>query len=204
MATRLTVVVSQSAQRDDHSADLEESLAAELMMSPGLDTTVVGPLERVQTDDTDFLCISSFNHSIALASWLSASDVQQHWSRLGLVGQIVSLDTLQNLEPSTAPKVYHLQLHAGSNIAASLTVIRKILADRSVKTVGLALPGSKTPSAAIRAQPAEPTFTAKPKASPPATSAAKPLTNSRPHTDADDEDYDHLDRLVDDFESLDL
>ncbi len=42
MAPRLAVVVSQSPTRDTRTADIEESIVAELIMVGGLDATLIG------------------------------------------------------------------------------------------------------------------------------------------------------------------
>ena len=64
MAARLTVIVSQSARREGRLVDIEETLVTELMMSPGMDATLVGPLENIRPDSTDYLCLNGDRKSV--------------------------------------------------------------------------------------------------------------------------------------------
>ena len=91
MSARLTIIISQSSVRAGMAADLEETMVAELMMTPGFDATMIGPLESVEKDGTDFLCLSSFNHSLVLLTWLPLEQAQQNWERLGLDGQVIPI-----------------------------------------------------------------------------------------------------------------
>lgn len=246
MASRLTVVVSQSLSRDAASADLEETLVAELMMTTGLDATMVGPLERIQTDDTDFLCVSSFQHSFVIASWLSPEDLQSHWQRLGLDGSVVPL-TLDGstsssgdgrIAPSTGSKrIYHVRLQSDSKIASILPRLQQLLADRQVKTVEIDLLSSNV--SGMRAKAGEPVKAsapqpvAEPSRSEGQESSPERLQSkegdvshategvdarSRTHHDAasgvassssqqpseNEDEFQHLDQLVDDLDELDL
>ena len=88
MATRLTVIVSQAASRDSAVADLEETLVGELLMSDGIDANLVGPLEHMQAESTDCLCISGYRGSVAVLSWLETEQLAEAWQRLGLGGQV--------------------------------------------------------------------------------------------------------------------
>lgn len=200
MAARLTVVVSQSAMRDSHASDLEETLVAELMMTSGLDATMIGPLEHVHPDDTDFICLNSFNHSFALVSWLPREHVAEHWNRLALEGEVVGLAD----QPSgtTGHKVLYLQLSPSAQLPSIVAQLKELLQQRNVKTVSIQL---TSPRAA---------------ASPMASAAATALTASKPadhpkpedltvashHSNDDDaeEEWQHLDQLVEDFDQLDL
>lgn len=230
VAARLTVIVSQSALRVGSASDLEESLVAELMMTQGLDATMVGPLERIQQDDTDFLCLSSFNHNLVLVSWLPLADAQQHWQRLDLGGQVIELPTpgqpAGQLDANTASpqrRVYHLQLAENTDSANFLQALNELLAIRSVKTVGISgigLKPSTSDNGASKSLPVVPTKPAaeqKPKpqeTTAPATqkkNAVSPAAETPATVDpmdgydsVEDADWAHLDKLVDDFESLDL
>lgn len=118
MAPRLAVVVSQAPMRDARTADIEESIVAELIMVGGLDATLVGPLERIQPDSTDRLCLSGFTQDLALLSWMPADDAGRLWRELELTGTVVplSLDGSAALSNGavTGRRIFYIQLSADS------------------------------------------------------------------------------------------
>jgi hypothetical protein len=122
---------------------LEESLVAELMMRPGFDATMIGPLPRIRPDDTDFLCVSSFNHSLAILTWLPLEDLKHHWLRLGLLGKVVSRNERAQTSIAPSQRIYHLQLSPGSNVQQIVAELDEILSDRRVKTVSIEMLGDK-------------------------------------------------------------
>lgn len=225
MAARLTVVVSQSSARDKSLADMEETLVAELMMTPGLDATMIGPIEHVQPEDTDFLCISSFNYNFVIVSWNDTEHLQQHWKRLCLGGEITSIDqrSAANGDPNRARRIMHFCLRRNTQIKQILAQLLEVLRDRNVKTIDIAL-DSASPSAisntveSADAAPKQRT-NAKNEHDPgrPTTNDAdiKKSSQDVPHfqsdtsrdsivEDDDDTRWQHLDQLVDDFDALDL
>ncbi len=118
MAPRLAVVVSQAPQRDARMADIEESIVAERIMAGGLDATLVGPLERIQAESTDRLCLSGFTQDLALLSWMSAAEAAKWWSALGLGGTVVpiSLDGSAVVSDIANPRrrIFYIQLSTSS------------------------------------------------------------------------------------------
>lgn len=208
MAARLTVVVSQSSARDSQAAELEENLVAELMMTDGLDATMVGPLESVDPSDTDFLCISSFNHSFVVASWLPLSEMQSHWQRLNLVGNVTDIE---NPLPVAADvrRIYHVHLNANLDSNQLIPRLRQIVRDRNTSTIGIGslttTPTSKSETNP-RASPIHPEPTFGDLKTPPTSPAEKegrtePVPNPE---EAQDPEWSHLDELIDEFDSLDL
>jgi len=104
--------------RDARTADIEESIVAELIMVGGLDATLVGPLERIQPDSTDRLCLSGFTQDLALLSWMSVEDAARWWQELDLTGIVVplSLDGSAGLGNGSAVgrRIFYIQLSADS------------------------------------------------------------------------------------------
>jgi hypothetical protein len=195
--TRLTVIISQSASRDSRAADAEETLLAELMMASGLDATLIGPLEHIAPESTDFLCLNSFNHSLALVSWLSAEQVASECQRLQLASQVVALGQLVSPE-GAAKRVYYFSMRQPTSTI--LSQLLELKHDRSVQTVGIMLPGagvtpSKTPPPKA---PSAPVVVAP---NVPSTNGKK--ADASPDA-ADVDDWANLDQLVDDFDALDL
>lgn len=219
MSARLTVIICQSTVRAGLAADLEETLVAELMMAPGFDATMIGPLEAVEPGGTDLLCLSSFNHSLALLTWLPSEEAQRHWSRLGLEGQVTTLNkagegAADAPEKAASRKVFHIQLSEGMGAKTALSQLQQLLASRQVKTVGISGIGI-APKPPKRESPPKLTTQAKADSSTDSKVAAS-ISSGKVEPGAvqagidptgqslEDQEWEHLDKLVDDFEELDL
>ncbi|MCC7338991.1 MAG: hypothetical protein IT422_28175 [Pirellulaceae bacterium] len=201
MAARLTVVISQSSIRHSQATDAEERLLSELMMTAGLDATLIGALDNVQIDSTDYLCLSGFaRQPLALVSALSLEEVTEHWARLQLGGQVVQVGQASS---TTERRIYYFSL--SSNIESTLTQLRQLHSDQSVKTVDVLLPlgniasSRESGSNPSGSQPSPPARTSLPAAAIPvqAVGQRQPMEES-------EQQWPDLDRLVDDFDALDL
>jgi hypothetical protein len=201
VAARLTVVISQSSIRHSQATDAEERLLSELMMTAGLDATLIGALDNVQIDSTDYLCLSGFaRQPLALVSALSLEEVTEHWARLQLGGQVVQVGQASS---TTERRIYYFSL--SSNIESTLTQLRQLHSDQSVKTVDVLLPlgniasSRESGSNPSGSQPSPPARTSLPAAAIPvqAVGQRQPMEES-------EQQWPDLDRLVDDFDALDL
>ena len=201
MAARLTVVISQSSIRHSQATDAEERLLSELMMTAGLDATLIGALDNVQIDSTDYLCLSGFaRQPLALVSALSLEEVTEHLARLQLGGQVVQVGQASS---TTERRIYYFSL--SSNIESTLTQLRQLHSDQSVKTVDVLLPlgniasSRESGSNPSGSQPSPPARTSLPAAAIPvqAVGQRQPMEES-------EQQWPDLDRLVDDFDALDL
>lgn len=203
VTARLTVIVSQSLARDSHTANIEQELVAKLMMAAGLDATLIGPLERVEPESTDFLCLNSFQHSVAVATWLTAEGVAEHWRRLGLGGTIREIGSASAVTASQGRHIYHLSL--ASSADRMLGELDRIRREREIQTVGIRLPGTP-PQPIPRAKPSQPakgSTIVGPVQSFRVTDQDDLPGGHRPG--GDDEDWnEELDRLVDEFDALDI
>ena len=225
MAPRLAVVVSQAPMRDARTADIEESIVAELIMVGGLDATLVGPLERIQPDSTDRLCLGGFTQDLALLSWMSAAEAVKCWSDLGLSGSIIPM-SLDGSAPSNGAtngsvhgqRVFYIQLTNASVPSQVCKQLRSRLDLMRVQPVSLQLslksPTKSNPATASQGtqMPIVPPSnvsapTAKPSVSPAITPVqpfdlnAKVQSNSSDDSDAE---WKNLDSLVDELDALDL
>ncbi len=219
VAARLTVVISQSSIRHSQATDAEEQLLGELMMTAGLDATLIGSLDNVQIDSTDYLCLSGFaSQRLALVSALSLEEVAEQWRRLQLGGQVVRVGEAGS---ATGRRIYYFAL--SSNVESTLAELRQLLSDQSVKTVDVLMPLGKTaqPAASSHDSGSMPSGSQTPlpvhqpplkklsnrPASEPALPAASIPVHSTAQGDSGDESEEQwpdLDRLVDDFDALDL
>ncbi len=175
------------------------------MMTAGLDATLIGSLDNVQIDSTDYLCLSGFaNQRLALVSALSLEEVAEQWRRLQLGGRIVQLG-----EASSAAerRVYYFSLL--SSIESTLAQLRQLLSDQAVKTVDVIMPLGKA---------AQPLTNPQPPNSKPSGSQSSPSTRTtlpaspipvhaaalREPVEESEQQWPDLDQLVDDFDALDL
>lgn len=219
MAKRLTVIISQSSMRHSQAADAEERLLTELMMAAGMDATLVGPLDTVQIDSTDYLCLSaSRNQTLAVVTSLSFEQLAEQWERLQLGGQVVRMGQTGRVGQR---RVIYFPL--SSDTAATLEELRQLLVDQAVKTVDVIMPLGKinqvspgdVPLARSSARAAAgkssgsdaaPASPAPSLPGPPQQPLPSQLPVSR-HSQAQaepDEEWPDLDRLVDDLDALDL
>src|SRR5713101_5901358 len=67
---RLTVVLSQAQGKNPAKRALEESLAAALLMEPGLDLSIVTYLYDLDANHTGRLYLESVQGDMAILSWL--------------------------------------------------------------------------------------------------------------------------------------
>lgn len=224
MAPRLAVVVSQAPMRDARTADIEESIVAELIMVGGLDATLVGPLERIQSDSTDRLCLEGFTQDLALLSWMSVDEAAKCWSVLGLAGTVVPLSLdgtavtgdVAMRGPATGRRVFYIQLTSASEPRQVCKQLRSRLDLMRVQPVAiqLSLSAPTKNTAAVKpsqaASPVQPVVrdgnSNGPKTSK-VDSHAVVQPSSQGHSDSrgsTDEDWKSLDSLVDQLDALDL
>ncbi len=197
MPTRLTVVIAQSAVRSSRATEAEETLLTELMMTAGLDATLVGSLESIQADSTDYLCLSGFTQSLALVSTLSFEAASAQWQRLQLPGEVTMVGGSTS---GKTPRVYYFPLELGT--PELLSRLRQLLVDRSIQTVSVALPISKP----VSTERIESKFKESPDA--PAaiveTGRSAAASSGADSTPIPESEWLDLDRLIDDFDTLDL
>src|SRR5436309_12757102 len=67
---RLTVVLSQAQGKDPRKRALEESIAAALIMEPGLDVSIVPHLYDLDAEHTGRLFLESVSGDMVVLSWL--------------------------------------------------------------------------------------------------------------------------------------
>lgn len=187
-------------------------------MAPGLDATMIGPIEKVECEDTDFLCISSFTYNFVMISWLENGELQKEFERLGLSGKVVSLAEDTQAEPGVGKRIFNLQLSPDSRVPQILSTLQKLLENRQVKTVSIGLqtkssterPSDNLPRGSkVSRGHAEDDKKVAPSDERTNRNAIRSKTTTEAEekqlpSDDDDDDYRHLDKLVDDLDALDL
>ena len=157
MSGKLTVVLSQSQGKNPAKRALEEAIAAELLMDPAVDLSLVPHLIDMAADHPGLLYLRGVSGDAVVLSWLFPRaafwtlDRQEVRGRFGvslLHGFEEEDETPAPSKPTGRPdapgrSLYCLDLRESDDPAEYLTEIRRIAQERSVPTVGLSL-GGKT------------------------------------------------------------
>lgn len=194
MAVRITVVIIQSAQRDGRITDLEEQLLTRVMFENNMDAVLVGPVEHMEIDGTDALCLSKIPSGTVLLGWLSNADAADRFQQLGMPWRIDGR--------GQAIQLRYRQLTLGESSDSVFTEISNILKNISVRTLQIAIPTTPLKSLPPNILPTAP----KAPAPSPAQRSESSLIEIQPKasTRHGQGDRDDLDQLVDDLEALDL
>jgi NAD-dependent dihydropyrimidine dehydrogenase PreA subunit len=152
---KLTVVISQSQSKNPAHRDLEETLAAELMMGGDVDVSLVPHLYDMSHDHTGMLFLRSIPGDVLILSWLYPRAARWVLDRAGFRGHegITLLrgedeEELDEDEESAEQrgigstnvpnrKVYCLDLRISSDPKPYLDEIKRIVSESSVATVDL-------------------------------------------------------------------
>lgn len=157
-AKKLTVVISQSQGKHPVKRQLEETIAAELIMDPQIDVSVVPHLYDMSADHTGLLFLRSMPGDFVVLAWAYPRASRWILDRQGIKGQEgVSLLTADDEgeepdeEEDAAPpeskgigsdnvpdrKIYCIDFNASSDPAEFLEEIRRIANEKSVQTFDL-------------------------------------------------------------------
>jgi NAD-dependent dihydropyrimidine dehydrogenase PreA subunit len=164
MAKRITVVVSQGQSASPEKRGLEEALVGALLMESGVEVTVVPHLYDLAPGSTGMLCLEGITGDMVVASWLYPRAA--HWTldRGGIKGHMgktlldsedeededelddeaadaeVEVNGNERVGGRNLPNrtIYHLHLAAHKSVEPLVAEIKRIAAEASVDTVGLA------------------------------------------------------------------
>ena len=159
-AKKLTVVISQSQSRNPAHRELEETLAAELMMRGDVDVSLVPHLYDLSQAHTGMLFLKSVPGDLVVLSWLYPRAAFWTLDRAGVKGhEGVTLlrspddeedeedEDLDESVPSERTgigatelpnrKIYTLDLRSAAEPAPYLEEISRIVSEASVQTVDL-------------------------------------------------------------------
>src|SRR5436853_2576793 len=84
---RLTVVLSQAQGKHPAKRALEESIAAALIMQPGLDVSIVPYLYDLDAQHTGRLFLESISGDMVVLSWMYPRAAYWLLDRVGVKGQ---------------------------------------------------------------------------------------------------------------------
>ncbi|MBD3672810.1 MAG: ferredoxin family protein [Planctomycetaceae bacterium] len=153
---KLTVVISQSQSKNPAHRELEETLAAELMMSGDVEVSLVPHLYDMSHDHSGMLFLKGIPGDIVFASWLYPRAAFWTLDRAGIRGHegITTLHDEEDEEELSAEqqeqaskgigsvdapprKIYCLDLRSFGDAEPYLDEIRRLVSEASTQTVDL-------------------------------------------------------------------
>ena len=154
MAPKLTVVISQAQGKNPVKRQLEEGLAARLLMEPGVDVSVVPHLYDMAADHTGMLFLRSVPRHMVFLGWLYPRALRWVLDRQGVRGhEGVSLivpddESDDEVEEQPEPqgigsvevpdrRIYCIDMRASSNVDEYVEEIQRIKSENSQQLVDL-------------------------------------------------------------------
>jgi hypothetical protein len=161
MAGKLTVVISQAQGKHPLKRQLEEQLAADMIMDSQINVSLVPHLYDMSADHTGLLFMRAIQGDIVILSWLYPRACRWILDRQGIRGQegttlLVGDDEEDEAEveaqreashaqltresggqPLPKRKIYVIDLRVTNNVKEYITEIKRIAAEKSVQTFDL-------------------------------------------------------------------
>lgn len=152
---KLTVVISQSQSKNPAHRDLEETIAADLMMSGEVEVSLVPHLYDMSADHSGMLFLKGIPGDIVFASWLYPRAAFWTLDRDGIRGQegITTLHTEEDEEELSeenqqqangigsvevpSRKIYCLDLRSFGDAEPYLDEVKRIASEATTQTVDL-------------------------------------------------------------------
>lgn len=151
---KITVVVSQHQGKNPVKRNLEEEIAAALIMSPGVDVSITPHVYDMSTDHTGMLFLRSVQGPLVILSWLYPRAARWILDRQGVRGHegisLLKSEDEEDEGEDEAPefngigsvdipnrKIYILDLRISTDPKTYLDEIDRIVKESSVQTVQL-------------------------------------------------------------------
>ena len=150
---KTTVVISQSQGKNPQKRQLEEEIAARLLMEPGIDVSLVPHLYDMQADHTGLLFLRGVSGPLVVLGWLYPRGLRWTLDRQGVKGKegitlLVGDDEedTEELEPNpeaVGPRdipnrpLYCIDLRVSSLADDYVEEVRRIARENSTQTVDL-------------------------------------------------------------------
>src|SRR5688572_12895348 len=87
MAKRIAVVLSQGQSQHPAKRQLEEDIAAALLMEPGIDLVIVPHLYDLKPDGTGTLALTNIKGNMIVLAWLFDRATRWTLDRMGIRGK---------------------------------------------------------------------------------------------------------------------
>jgi NAD-dependent dihydropyrimidine dehydrogenase PreA subunit len=154
MARKLTVVISQHQGKDPRKRQLEEELAARLIIEPGIDVSLVPHLYDMQADHTGMLFLRGISGHVVVLSWLYPRGTRWILDRQGIRGhEGPTLLVEETDEDDESPedehpdaigsvevpnrKIYCIDLRVRNKADDFVTEIRRIVSENAEPVISL-------------------------------------------------------------------
>ena len=157
----LSVVISQAQGKNPAKRELEETLAARLLMERGVDVSLVPHLYDMPADHTGLLHLRGLSGDVVVLSWLFPRATRWILDRQGVRGQ-EGVSKLNDPEEEAIPtesspdadrpkrRIYCLDLREPGDVAAYVDEVCRIRDAAALKLVGLEMPTPTPPPPAPR------------------------------------------------------
>jgi hypothetical protein len=142
MASRLAVVLVQS-NPSDLSKPTDDELLNALIFEKGLDAAAICPLQNIQIDSTDQLCLLGIKGSMLLMSRSPMESIAEHLSRLQIEGRLTSLISPSNAIQigQSVRSIYFDRIEPGSAVASKLKNVQSLRESLSKSVFSIQIAG---------------------------------------------------------------
>ena len=150
---KITVVISQAQGKNPNRRQLEETIAAELIMDSEIDVSVVPHIYDMSFDHTGMIFLRSVPGDVVFLSWLYPRATRWVLDRNGVRGEegmVLLTDDSEDEEVEVPAddagigsvdvpkrKIYCIDLRVSADATDYLEEIRRIASEKSVQTVDL-------------------------------------------------------------------
>ncbi|MDA8743643.1 hypothetical protein N9N28_03315 [Rubripirellula amarantea] len=201
---RLSIILVHRAGKNDAGGSsaaldkLTEQLVGNLLGRPGIDVTLVGPLDDLQPGSTDALTLESMTGDVAVLTRVSIDQAMVQLASLGFAGQRARHlgDPTAPVASAAARRIYAFDLHQPWTIQQWIDALERLRQVKSVKTFDL-MPGASR-SVSDASKPVSPRFQAEPIIKQSAHQSRPVGQSGSPPSDG------HLDDLLDQLDQSDL
>ncbi len=200
MAVRLSVIMIHTPPAGSGKQPLAESIVGELIGLPGIDLTLIGPLQSLAESSTDRLSLDAISGDVVTLDWQTPEQSLSDLSTIGFRGSR-ALHTNDPQPPengaNTPRRIYAFDLNQFSDASTLVSALVQLRDHRQVKTISMSLaPPRQRPTAAKpMTNPMTKPAAATPIASPTSKTAEVPETPRKSELIDLDELLDQLDQL---------
>lgn len=203
MAVRLSVIMIHTPPAGSGKQSLAEAIVGELIGLPGIDLTLIGPIQSLAESSTDRLSIDAITGDVAMLDWQTPQQALSELSTIGFQGR--RAPHANDPQPpengvNAGRRIYSFDLSQVSDASTLVSALIQLRDHRQVKTVAMGLaPPRQRPTASSSSLPIQPN----PRNPVPQTPAlSKSKTADKSETQKKSEAID-LDELLDQLDQLD-
>lgn len=155
MAKKLTVVISQGQSKNPRQRNLEEEVAARLIMERDVEVSIVPHLYDMSTDHTGLLFLRAVGGPLIVLSWIYPRAARWVLDRQGVKGRegvshLISADEEEAFDPDNIPeatgigsvappnrKLYTIDFRVSESADDFVNEVRRIVREQSEQVVDL-------------------------------------------------------------------